>query len=75
HAFSALLRAKSALATGGLGNPLVATGESGGAMLLAVLGLLLPLVALALLVGVALLALRLLRRWKRQPDPRLARAQ
>lgn len=75
HAFSALLRAKTAIATGGLGNPIVASGESGGALLLAVLGLLVPVVALALLVVVTLLALRLLRRWRRQPDARAAQAQ
>jgi len=47
---SALLRLKSTATTGGLGNPLVATTELGGSLLLSLLALLLPLLALVLLV-------------------------
>lgn len=66
HAITSMLRAKSTLATGGLGNPLVATGELGGSLLLSILALLLPVVALVLLlVGLALL-IRLVLRMRRR---------
>lgn len=59
---TAVLRAKSTVFTGGLGNAVVATAEIGGALLLSLLALAAPLAA-ALLVGVFLwLAFRLLRR-------------
>ncbi len=58
---STLLRAKSGAATGGLGNPLVSTGELGGSVLLSGLALLLPLVAL-LLAGVLVAAVVVLAR-------------
>lgn len=45
---STLLRAKSGALTGGLGNPLVASGELGGAVTLSVLALLVPVVAVIL---------------------------
>lgn len=63
---SALLRAKSTLATGGLANPAVATGELGGSLLLSVLAVLVPVVALGLAVLMLLLAWRLLRRLLRR---------
>jgi hypothetical protein len=50
QAASALLRIKSTATTGGLGNPLVATAELGGSLLLSLVALLLPLVALVVLV-------------------------
>lgn len=60
---SSLLRVKSTLATGGAGNALVSTGELGGAVLLAVLALLLPVAGLMLvLVLVIWLVRRLVRR-------------
>ena len=49
QAASSLLRIKSTATTGGLGNPLVATTELGGSLLLSLLALLLPLLALVLL--------------------------
>jgi hypothetical protein len=49
QAASALLRVKSTATTGGLGNPLVATTELGGSLMLSVLALLLPVLAVALL--------------------------
>jgi hypothetical protein len=49
QAATALLRVKSTATTGGLGNPLVATTELGGSLLLSLLALLLPVLALALL--------------------------
>ncbi len=57
-----LLRVKSGLLTAGLANPLVALVELAGALLLAVLALLVPLVALALAAGVVLAAFRMARR-------------
>jgi len=49
QAATALLRVKSTATTGGLGNPLVATTELGGSLLLSLLALLLPVLAVALL--------------------------
>jgi len=46
----------------GLGNPLVAAAELGGALLLALLALALPLLGLALAVMLVLAAWRLARR-------------
>jgi uncharacterized membrane protein YoaK (UPF0700 family) len=54
------------VATGGLGNPLVASGELLGATLLALLALLVPLLALAAVVALAALASR---RWWRRRRP------
>jgi hypothetical protein len=51
---TSLLRAKSTVATGGLGNSVVATGELGGALLLSVVALIMPLLALVIAVlGIA----------------------
>lgn len=55
---SVLLRAKSGLMTGGLANPVVATGELAAAGTLSLLALLVPVVALALVVLVLLLVFR-----------------
>ncbi|MFN3585971.1 MAG: DUF4126 domain-containing protein [Moraxellaceae bacterium] len=51
QAGSMLARAASTVTTGGLGNPLLATGEWLGALLLTVLALLLPLLALLLVIA------------------------
>ena len=55
---SVLLRLKSTALTGGTGNPVVATGELIGAATLAVLGLLVPLLGLALAIGIVAWASR-----------------
>lgn len=47
---AAVVRAKTGLATAGLGNPVVSTAETTGAILLSVLALLLPIVAFAAIV-------------------------
>lgn len=65
---TALLRAKSTLATGGLGNPLVATGELGGSLVISLLALLAPLLALAAIVLFCWLVVRLARRLLRRRD-------
>ena len=50
---TAMLRAKSTVFTGGFGNPVIATGELGGSVLLSLLALAAPLAALA--VGILVL--------------------
>ena len=55
-------RAKSSALTGGIANPVYATGELIGAALLAALALLLPLAALAAIVAVVVFAIRRRRR-------------
>jgi len=62
HGSMALLRKLSSLATGGLGNHVVATGEAGGSLALSALAVLAPLAALAGLLLVALLLARAVRR-------------
>lgn len=59
---TALLRAKSTALTGGIGNPVVATAELGGALLVSLLAVLVPLVAIALVVLFCWLAVRWARR-------------
>ena len=66
QSMTALLRAKSTVFTGGLGNSAIATAEFGGALLVSVLALAAPL-ATILLVGLFLwLAVRLLRKLSRR---------
>lgn len=65
YSLTSLLRAKSGAATGGLANPLVATGEVAGAAGLAALALLLPALALAAVIALAAVALRRLTRRRR----------
>ena len=59
---TAILRAKSTVLTGGLGNPVIATGELGGSVLLSLLALAAPLAAFAVVILILWLALRLIRR-------------
>ena len=66
---SSLLRAKSTLTTGGLGNAVVSTGELGGALLVSLLALLAPLAAVALVVAFCWLAVRFVRRLFRRMPP------
>jgi hypothetical protein len=63
-----LLRAKSGLFTGGLGNPVVATGELGGALGLSALAIFVPVLAVVAVVALVYVAFRLARRaWSRRP--------
>jgi hypothetical protein len=65
---TALLRAKSTALTGGLGNSVIATGELGGALLVSILALLMPLLALAVVVLFCVFAVRFVRRlFRRTP--------
>jgi len=57
-----ILRAHSTVLTGGLGNPVIATAELGGALLISFLALLAPAAAVALVVLFLLVAIRLLGR-------------
>jgi hypothetical protein len=50
HASTSLLRLKSSAATAGLGNPILATLELGGSIMIALLAVLAPLLALAAVV-------------------------
>src|SRR5215469_3695610 len=59
---TAALRAHSTVLTGGLGNPIIATFELGGALLLSFLALMVPVVAIALVILFLWLAIRLLRQ-------------
>lgn len=66
QAASAMLRIKSTVTTAGLGNPIVATAELGGSLLLSLLALLLPVLALALLVLMVWGCFALRRRLRRR---------
>jgi hypothetical protein len=58
---TAMLRAKSTVLTGGLGNLVVATAELGGALLVSLLALAAPLAALGVVILFLWFAIRLLR--------------
>jgi len=62
QAVTTLVRAKSTAMTGGLGNPAIATAEAGGALFISVLALIAPFIALAAVVLVCWLAVRLVRK-------------
>lgn len=62
HGLTAMVRAKSTVFTGGLGNPVVATAELGGALLVTVLALAAPVIALAVVLMLLWMAVRVLRR-------------
>jgi Domain of unknown function (DUF4126) len=59
---TAMLRANSTVLTGGLGNPVIATAELGGALLVSLLALAAPLAALVVVILFLWLAIRLLRQ-------------
>jgi hypothetical protein len=59
---TSLLRAKSTLLTGGLGNHALATGELGGALIVSLTALAAPMAALALVALFCWFAIRLVRR-------------
>src|SRR4029077_10059534 len=66
---TAILRAKSTVLTGGIGNSVIATAELGGALLLTLLALAAPLAALAVVILFLWLAIRLLRHLFRGANP------
>jgi hypothetical protein len=57
-----ILRAHSTVLTGGLGNPVIATGELGGALILSFLALAAPVAAFALVILFLWLVLRALHK-------------
>jgi Domain of unknown function (DUF4126) len=57
-----MIRAHSTVLTGGLGNPIIATAELGGALLISFLALAAPAAAIALVILFLLLAIHMLRR-------------
>jgi hypothetical protein len=59
---TAVVRAKTGLATGGLGNPVVSTAETAGAAGLAIMAILVPLVCLAVVIFFVVWALRRIGR-------------
>ncbi len=61
---TALLRAKSTVLTGGLGNPVLATGELVGALAVSVLALIAPFLALAAVFLIGVWAVRRVRRMR-----------
>ena len=63
---SALLRAKSTVFTGGLGNPVIATTELSGSLIVSILAIAAPLIALLLVVLFLWLSLRFLLRLTRR---------
>ena len=63
---TALLRVGSTATTGGLGNPVLATLENVTAVLGSILTLLLPVVAAGLALGLLVLILTRLRRWRQR---------
>lgn len=69
-----ILRAHSTVLTGGLGNPVIATAELGGALLISFLALVAPAAAVALVILFLLVAIRLLRRLFRRAKSSDSRA-
>jgi Domain of unknown function (DUF4126) len=66
---TALLRAKSTVLTGGIGNPVIATTEFGGSLFVSLLALTAPLIALLVVVVFLWLAIRLIRQITRRARP------
>lgn len=66
HASTSLLRLKSSAATAGFGNPILATLELAGSVLIAVLALLAPLIALGAVVMIVVMVSK--RRKARRAD-------
>jgi hypothetical protein len=57
-------RGASTLLTGGFGNPIFATIESTSAVVLSVMAVVVPILAFLLVLGFAVLAVVLIRRWR-----------
>ena len=66
---SAVLRAKSTVLTGTLGNPVIATAEVGGSLLVSLLALMAPLLTLVVIVVLLWLGFRWFRQLSRRPRP------
>jgi hypothetical protein len=66
---SAVLRAKSTTLTGTLGNPVIATAEVGGSLLVSLMALVAPLLTLVVIVVLLWLGFRWFRQLSRRPRP------
>jgi hypothetical protein len=64
-----VVRAKSTVMTGTLGNPVIATAELGGSLLVSLLALAAPLLTLLVIVVLLWLAIRWLRQISGKPRP------
>ena len=64
HASTSVLRLKSSAATAGFGNPILATLELAGSILVAVLALVAPLIALAVVVLIVVVVARRVNAWR-----------
>jgi hypothetical protein len=69
QATSAVLRAKSTMLTGTLGNPVIATAELGGSLLVSLLALVAPVLTLLLIALLLWAAIRWLRQISRGTRP------
>ena len=74
HASTSILRLKSSAATAGLGNPVIATLELIGSILIAVVGLLAPVVALIVAVMIVVMVTRRFNAWRLGNGPAPARS-
>ncbi len=68
QAGTAMLRAKSTIFTGGLGNVVISTAELAGALLISLLALAAPLAALGVVIFFLWLAMRLIRQLFRREN-------
>lgn len=66
---TALLRAKSTMFTAGVGNPVIATAELGGSLLVSLLALAAPIIAVVVVALFLWLAVRLIRKIARHARP------
>ena len=64
HASTSILRLKSSAATAGLGNPVIATLELIGSILIAIIGRLAPVIALIVAVVIVVLVTRRFNAWR-----------
>jgi len=65
-----IVRAKSTILTGGVGNPVISTVELGGALLVSILALAAPLAALAVVILFLWIAMRFVRKlFRRESRP------
>ncbi len=66
---TAVARAKSTVMTGTLGNPVIATAELGGSLIVSLLALAAPLLTAVAIIVLLWLAIRWLRQLSRKPSP------
>jgi hypothetical protein len=64
-----LLRAKSTAFTAGAGNPVIATAELGGSLLVSLLALAAPIIAVVVVAAFLWLSIRLIRKIARRASP------